>query len=95
MEKHVTENNNDTAQPKAGNDPLSNNPAGSADIEKGKPGKNITEMPETGTPEVEKPERDEVPERDEPEIEETDIEEAPDTDIDEIPKPEDEDFKMP
>lgn len=93
MEKHT--NDKDTAQPKAGNDPLSNNPAGSADIEKGKPGKNITEMPDTGKPEVEKPEIHEVPEREEPEIEKTDIEEAPDADIDEMPKPDDDDFKMP
>ncbi|MBK9484521.1 MAG: hypothetical protein IPO01_04710 [Chitinophagaceae bacterium] len=60
------------------------------------PRKGNPQMPDTGKPEVEKPEIRELPETAQPEVEKTAIEEVPDTaieevpdmDIPEIPKPE-------
>ncbi len=86
MKKHLTtQTEKQTVQPQAGNNPLSNDPAGSADIEKGKPAENLTEKPDIVTPEIEKPDVHEVPETDEPEVENTDIEEVPDNQIEELP----------
>jgi len=86
MEKHLTTHSiNDGVQPQAGNNPLSNNPAGSADIEKGKPAKPLTEKPDIVTPEIEKPDILEVPDTDKPEVEKTDIDEVPDKEIEEMP----------
>ena len=86
MEKHLTtEIEKQTVLPQAGNNPLSNDPAGSADIEKGKPAPSPAEKPDIVTPEIEKPNVNEVPENDEPEVEKTDIDEVPDTGIEEVP----------
>lgn len=86
MEQHLTAINITNDLPlQAGNNPLSNDPAGTADIEKGKPAKSITEKPDIITPETEKPDVHEMPQKDEPEIVETDIDEAPDTEIIEVP----------
>jgi hypothetical protein len=86
MEQHLTTANEKNDLPlQAGNNPLSNNPAGSADIEKGKP-KAPNEKPDIVTPETEKPDVHEMPKTtDNPEVEKTDIEEVPDTEIEEIP----------
>lgn len=78
-------NEKDNLPLQAGNQPLSNNPAGTADIEKAHEGENVTHKPDIITPETEKPDVNEVPERHEPEIENTDINELPDTKIKEVP----------
>ena len=78
LEKHLTTQNiKEDVQPQAGNNPLSNNPAGPADIEKGKTPANITEKPDIVTPEIEKSDTDEVPD--------SKMEEMPYTEVQEIP----------
>ncbi len=86
MEKHLTTTNEKNDLPlQAGNNPLSNNPAGSADIEKSAP-KNLNEKPDIITPETEKPDIHEMPKtKDNPEVEKTDIDEVPNTDIPDVP----------
>ena len=86
MEKHLTTDSiKDDVQPQAGNNPLSNNPAGSADIEKGNPVESLTEKPDIVTPEIEKPDVHEVPYTDKPEVEKTNIVDVPDIEVEEIP----------
>ena len=69
----------------AGNNPLSNDPAGTADIEMAKT-KNPEQKPDMVTPETEKPDIQELPKtKNHPEVEETNIDEAPATEVKEIP----------
>jgi hypothetical protein len=79
MDKHVTK---EVTKPPTG----SNTNSGAAgEAEKDKPRKGTPQMPDTGKPEVEKPDIHEVPEREQPEVEKTDIDEVPDTAINEMP----------
>jgi hypothetical protein len=87
MDTHLTTVNvKDDLPLQTGNDPLSNNPAGSASIEKGKPAKKENDKPDTVTPETEKPDVHEMPKtKENPEVEKTDIEEVPDAEPEELP----------
>lgn len=58
------------------------------------PGK-VPQMPDTGKPEVEKPDIHEVPESPQPEVEKTNIEEVPDTQIEEVPGMDTEEIPVP
>lgn len=79
MDMHLTEA---VTNPATG----SNTNSGTAGVsENDTPGKVPPQMPDTGKPEVEKPEIHEMPESQEPEVEKTDIEEVPDTEINEVP----------
>ena len=86
MEQHLTTVPvKDELPLQAGNNPLSNNPAGSADMEKGKP-TDPYQKPDIITPETEKPDTHEMPKtKDNPEVEKTDVDEVPDTKPPELP----------
>ena len=73
MDKHLTETVPDTSSGAAGK------------AEQDQPRKAPPQLPDTGKPEVEKPDIQEVPESQQPEVEKTDIEEVPDTEIKEVP----------